>query len=531
MKKRIELFLSLTVVMLIIVLIAGCGPASYYQTRGIEFTGADRKPNVLSSVSYTPEKELNTEEYSYTPENEAKNPLTEPVSTFSIDVDTASYSNVRRFIEQQNMLPPKDAVRIEEMINYFKYNYPQPQDGNPFSITTEMAECLWNPQNRVVMIGLQGKDIDRKSLPPSNIVFLVDTSGSMGYQMPMLKRSMKILVDNLGAEDTVSIVTYAGSSGVALEPTKADKKSLIKSVIDKFEAGGSTAGGEGIELAYKLAKQNFIKDGNNRVILATDGDFNVGASSEGELVRMIEEKRNDDIFLSVLGFGSGNYKDSKMEMLADKGNGNYYYIDNLMEAKKVLGTGFSSTLYAIAKDVKIQVEFNPAIVKSYRLIGYENRLLNREDFEDDTKDAGELGVGHSVTALYEIELKNNETKENKNTDDLKYQVTSLKESAKSTDEVMTVKLRYKLPDSDISKLLVKVVKINNTAFDKASNSYKFASVVAGYGMLLKDSKYKGNITYPEIIRIAKETKGSDTELYRAGFIKLVEKTELLKSTD
>ena len=554
MGKKCVRNVLLTFLLISVFIVSGCSSGNLHQPKEslsniqgnsqsksfLEFKKTDGQKYITSPrkmfkneplISKNEKKYYNTEEYSYTPENEVKNPLKEPVSTFSIDVDTASYSNIRRYIMDLNMFPSKDAVRIEEMINYFDYNYSQPVGNNPFSINTEVAECLWNPKNKIALIGIHGKNIDRSELPPSNIVFLIDTSGSMKRVLPMLKRSLKILVDNLDKDDTISIVTYAGSSGVALEPTSADNKLQIKSVINKFEAGGPTAGGEGIQIAYKLAKESFIKNGNNRVVLATDGDFNIGISSEGALVRLIEEKRNDDIFLSVLGFGSGNYKDSKMEMLADKGNGNYFYIDNLMEAKKVLGTGFSSTLFAIAKDVKIQVEFNPAIVKSYRLIGYENRLLNVEDFEDDTKDAGELGVGHNVTALYEIELNNADSKKSGKRSELKYQEVVLKESAKTSDELMTIKLRYKLPDSDTSKLLESVIMNKNTSFDNASENFKFASAVAGYGMLLKDSKYKGSITYPEIIKIAKETKGTDEELYRAGFIKLVEKTELLKNTD
>ncbi|PLX25283.1 MAG: hypothetical protein C0599_00825, partial [Salinivirgaceae bacterium] len=369
-----------------------------------------------------------------------------PVSTFSIDVDAASYSNVRRFLNEGH-LPPIGAVRVEEMINYFNYDYPQPEGDKPFSINTEIGECPWDSENLLLHIGLQGKEIESSELPPSNIVFLIDVSGSMSYEnkLPLVKKAFRMLVKKLRSQDRVGIVVYAGSSGLVLKSTKGDKKEQILQAIDNLVAGGSTAGGSGIRLAYKVAKENFMKRGNNRVILATDGDFNVGVSSNSELEELIASKRDEGIFLSVLGFGTGNYQDEKMETLADKGNGNYSYIDNIMEARKVFVSEFGGTLFTIAKDVKIQIEFNPHFVKSYRLVGYENRMLKREDFADDKKDAGELGSGHSVTALYEI-VPNN--KGDKMVSELKYQSSEMSELAKSSGEIGTVKFRYKKPKGD-----------------------------------------------------------------------------------
>jgi Ca-activated chloride channel family protein len=343
----------------------------------------------------------NTEGYASVNENGFRNVLNNPLSTFSIDVDNASYSNIRRFINM-GKLPPADAVRIEEMINYFKYDYPEPEGVHPFSVYTELAVCPWNKNHQLLQVGLRGKSIDKSDLPPSNIVFLIDVSGSMNdyNKQPLLKSSFGLLVNELRPVDRVAIVVYAGAAGLVLESTPGNRKEIIMAAIDNLEAGGSTAGGAGLRLAYKEAEKNFIKGGNNRIILATDGDFNVGESWNGAMERLVEEKRNLGVFITVLGFGMGNYKDDKMELIADKGNGNYSYIDNLQEARKVLVREFGGTLFTIAKDVKFQIEFNPSKVKSYRLIGYENRLLNEEDFNDDTKDAGEMGSGHNVTALY-----------------------------------------------------------------------------------------------------------------------------------
>jgi len=476
----------------------------------------------------TPPPDFNTENYDPIYENEFLEVTKNPLSTFSIDVDAASYSNVRRFVNQ-NQLPPKDAVRTEELINYFTYDYPQPTGEHPFSIITEISECPWKSEHKLIHIGLQGKKIDVGKLPPSNLVFLLDVSGSMDYpnKLPLLKSSFKLLVEQLRSQDKVAIVVYAGAAGLVLPPTSGDKKEEILSSIEKLEAGGSTAGGAGIQLAYATAKKHFMPGGNNRVILATDGDFNVGVSSDAELVRIIEEKRKEGIFLTVLGFGMGNYKDSKMEKLADKGNGNYAYIDNILEAKKVLVSEFGGTLFTIAKDVKIQIEFNPTRVKAYRLIGYENRMLKAEDFHDDKKDAGELGSGHTVTALYEI-IPPGVATELPKVDDLKYQETKVKSSATKTDEIATVKFRYKPPQDSVSKLIEMPVLDKDTELSKTSDNFRFSAAVAGFAMLLRDSKFKGEMTFQKVIDLAKAAKGKDEEGYRYEFIKIVEKCELLK---
>ena len=470
------------------------------------------------------QSEFNTEDYSYIEENTFKNPKNNPLSTFSIDVDTASYSNIRRFL-MNNELPPKDAVRIEELINYFSYDYLNPDDEHPFSVNTEIAKCPWNENNLLVKIGLKGEDIPKENIPSSNLVFLLDVSGSMNApdKLPLLQSAIKMLANQLTEKDKISIVVYAGASGVVLDSVSGDDKIKIMDAIDSLNAGGSTNGGEGINLAYKIAKKNFIENGNNRIILATDGDFNVGISSNGELTRLIEEKRNEGIFLTVLGFGTGNIKDTTMETLADKGNGNYAYIDSILEAKKVLVEEMGSTLFTIAKDVKIQVEFNPSIIEGYRLVGYENRKLNDEDFNDDTKDAGEMGAGHTVTAFYElIPITSNE--EIKNIDDLKYQETVIK---KNDEEIMTVKLRYKDPDKNSSKLLEKIVKTNDIV-SNPSEDYMFAVAVTEFGMILRDSKFKGNSTIDDVISLAKYNKGNDYSGYRSEFIKLAELYSAIK---
>ncbi|MBN1396505.1 MAG: von Willebrand factor type A domain-containing protein [Bacteroidetes bacterium] len=465
---------------------------------------------------------FNTEAYSKINENEFKDALTNPLSTFSIDVDAASYSNIRRFINSGS-LPPIDVVRIEEMINYFKYDYPQPANQHPFSVNTEVSVCPWNADNSLLLIGLQGKNINTENIPPCNLVFLLDVSGSMDEpeKLPLVKSAFRLLVNQLRSVDRVAIVVYAGNAGLVLPSTSGDEKERILKAIDNLEAGGSTAGGQGIILAYKTAKENFLKDGNNRVILATDGDFNVGVSSDSEMERLIEEKRNDGIYLSVLGFGTGNYKDSKMEKLADKGNGNYAYVDNIQEARKVFGEQLAGTLYTIAKDVKIQIEFNPAIIKSYRLIGYENRLLNKEDFKDDKKDAGELGSGHTVTALYELVLNDQETNI-QNIDSLKYQTIVVKPESFNADEMLTVKLRYKLPEESTSNLITKPVRKSIKRFDDASRNLRFASSVAMFGMMLRDSKEKGDSSYDLILENVKRSLGADKEGYNSEFVRLVE---------
>lgn len=463
----------------------------------------------------------NTEDYDNIVENKFLSALNSSLSTFSIDVDEAAYSNIRRYIQMGNM-PPAGAVRIEEMINYFDYNYPQPANADPFSVNTEISDCPWNPQHRLVHIGLQGKNIPIDNLPASNMVFLIDVSGSMDEynKLPLVKTSLNMLVDQLREKDKVAIVVYAGNAGLVLPSTNGSNKTKIKEAIDNLDAGGSTAGGEGIKLAYKIAKENFIKEGNNRILIATDGDFNVGASSDDELVRLIEKERKSGVFLSVLGYGMGNYKDNKMQQLADKGNGNHSYIDNASEARKVLVNEFGSTLFTIAKDVKIQVEFNPSKVKAYRLVGYENRMLNDVDFNDDTKDAGELGSGHTVTALYEIIPDGVVDGFTKSVDPLKYQAIE-KRLATNTNEVMTIKLRYKKPDSDISSLITQPVIDNHIAMEKTSDNFRFSAAVAEFGLLLRNSEYKQQASFSQVNQLAKSAKGNDENGYRSEFISLV----------
>lgn len=483
--------------------------------------------NALVAPEPQTDRKFNTENYNRIDDNPFHRVGNDPLSTFSIDVDTASYSNMRRFITQ-GQLPPKDAVRIEELINYFPYNYPQPTGNRPFSVTTEVTSAPWNPQHKLVQVGLQGKRLESETLPPSNLVFLIDVSGSMGEadKLPLVQQSLKLLVNKLRAEDRVSLVVYAGNAGVVLPATPGNQKTKILAAIDRLQAGGSTAGGQGIELAYKIAQQNFLKSGNNRVILATDGDFNVGVSSDAELTRLIEQKRDQGIFLTVLGFGTGNYKDGKMEQLADKGNGNYAYIDTLLEAKKVLVNDIRGTLFTIAKDVKIQVEFNPAKVQAYRLIGYENRLLQNQDFNDDKKDAGEIGAGHSVTALYEIiptgtksDVKLPEV------DPLRYQRSGVTTQDTADNEMMLVKLRYKLPQDSTSQLITQTIKDSDFQVNQTpSTDLRFAAAVATFGMILRDSEYKGNANYDLVMQLATQGQGEDTEGYRGEFMRLVEKS-------
>jgi Ca-activated chloride channel family protein len=476
------------------------------------------------------EEEYNTEDYDHITENGFKKVSDNPLSTFSIDVDAASYSNVRRFL-QNNQLPPAGAVRTEEMINYFKYQYPQPTGNDPFSINTELSDCPWNSQNKLLLIGLQGKKIPVDKLPSSNLVFLIDVSGSMmdENKLPLVKASMKMLTDQLRENDRISIVVYAGRAGVALPATGGSDKMKIKTAIDALEAGGSTAGGEGIQMAYKIAQQNFMKEGNNRIILCTDGDFNVGVSSDDALVRMIEEERNKGIYLTVLGYGMGNYKDNKMQQLADKGNGNHAYIDGLSEAKKVLVNEFGGTLFTIAKDVKLQLEFNPALVTGYRLIGYENRMLNKEDFNDDKKDAGELGSGHTVTALYEIIPVGVKSPFLKDVDPLKYQHNKKKKASSFNHEIVTIKFRYKAPDGNESKLIVHSVNNVSGRFENASDNSRFAASVAGFAMLLRNSEFKENAKYSTVLQMADASLGKDEEGYRKEFISLVKKAVELKN--
>jgi len=464
---------------------------------------------------------LNTETYAHNPDNIFKDPLVSPLSTFSIDVDTASYSNVRRMINNDRY-PVPGAVRVEEMINCFSYDYPQPEKDQPIAIYQELSNCPWNSGNQLLQIGLQAEKIDMTHAPQANLVFLLDVSGSMYGDLKLVKKSLKMLTKVMSSKDRISIVVYAGAAGMILPPTPASDKQTIFTALDNLEAGGSTAGGEGIELAYDLAEKHFIEGGNNRIILATDGDFNVGLTSEDALVRLITEKRKKGVNLSVLGFGMLNYDDVTSEALANHGNGNYAYIDNLLEAKKVLVDQVGATLVTVAKDVKIQVEFNPSQVKSYRLIGYENRKLNNEDFVDDRKDAGDMGAGHSVTVLYEIVPHDAEVQAQK---PLRYQQNNT--TNVDNNELAFVKYRYKAPDSDTSQQLSFTINNQAVVFERSSNNQRFTAAVAMWAMLLRDSAFKGNTNYDEILAIAKTAKGADSRGDRAEFIRLVELAKIL----
>lgn len=473
----------------------------------------------------------NTEEYKSQNENRFRSAKENPLSTFSLDVDAASYSNVRRFINQ-GQIPPKDAVRIEEMINYFNYDYVNPNGEHPVSIVTELAPCPWNEKNQIIRIGVKAKEIANESLPPANLVFLIDVSGSMAGQtrLELVKASMKLLLNNLRKQDRVAIVTYANNVREVLQPTTADNKQQIMDVINQLNAAGGTAGGDGIQRAYKLAEKNLAKNGNNRIVLCTDGDFNIGISSPEELGQYIESKRKTGIFLTVLGYGMGNYKDNRLQTLAEKGNGNHAYIDNIQEANKVLVNEFGGTMYTVAKDVKIQLEFNPLNVSAYRLIGYESRMLNKEDFNDDTKDAGDLGAGHTVTALYEI-IPAGVKSSFGTVDDLKYTTSEKKKTAdtKSSfgNELLTVKLRYKEPAADVSKRMDVSVLLSSLK-KKPSEDFKFATAVAMFGQLLKDSDFKGNGNYARVISLAQEGIGNDKHGYKKEFIRLVSSVEQME---
>lgn len=513
-----------------------------------------------STVPGLAEQQFNTEAYDHLADNPFLATTDNPLSTFSIDVDTGSYSNIRRFLMQHNQLPPPGAVRIEELVNYFRYDYPQPKDERPFSVTTEVASCPWQPGHRLVRIGLKGREIPKDKRPPSNVVFLIDVSGSMNQpnKLPLVQQSLKLLTEQLGENDQIAIVVYAGRAGLVLPTTTGDHRQAILEAIDRLRAGGSTNGAQGIQLAYEIASQNFIKDGVNRVILATDGDFNVGVTNQDALVRLIQENAKSGVFLTVLGFGYGNLKDSTMEKLADKGNGAYAYIDDLPEARKMLVEQLGSTLITIAKDVKIQIEFNPVAVAGYRLIGYEKRILAKEDFNNDTKDAGEIGAGHTVTTLYEIvpmpsadkatEQKPADQQEEESktpaVDALKYvKPAELTDAAKS-GELFTLKLRYKQPDGDKSTLMETPVKDSGQKYGQATADFKFAAAVAAFGMILRDSEYKGNATLGAVEELAKEavdfkatagdakteTKTGDDSSYRAEFLQMVGKAKTLKGS-
>ncbi len=516
------------------------GQASPSLMDKIRTTRSNKKMYETQAMSYAyvapsdyAQPQFNTEGYSTIHENGYKNVIDAPLSTFSIDVDKASYSNVRRFLNS-GQLPPKDAVRIEEMINYFSYDYSEPKDEHPFSVSTELSVCPWNTEHQLLHVGLKGMEIDKDELPASNLVFLIDVSGSMNSQnkLGLLKSAFKMLVEQLRPEDRVSIVVYAGAAGLVLEPTSGRNKQKILESIERLSAGGSTAGGAGLKLAYKTATENFVEDGNNRIILATDGDFNVGASSNAEMERMIEKEREKGIYMTVLGFGMGNYKDDKMEIIADKGNGNYAYIDNIQEARKVFVTEFAGTLFTIAKDVKFQLEFNPQRVKAYRLIGYENRLLNDEDFNDDKKDAGEMGAGHTVTALYEI-IPAGSKESTYKIDPLKYQENTDHKDVKvnKNAELLTIKLRYKKPDGFKSILIERPVNGEILDRNELSDNFRFSAAVAEFGLLLRDSSFKANASREQVIELAKSAKGEDEEGYRSEFIKLVRASSSLANLE
>jgi Ca-activated chloride channel family protein len=484
----------------------------------------------------------NTEAYDRIVDNPFIRTTQEPLATFSIDVDTASYANVRRFLTQ-NQMPPRDAVRIEEMINYFSYDYAQPTGDAPIAPNMEVAASPWNPQNRLVRIGIKARDINANRRPPSNLVFLIDVSGSMNtpQKLPLVKAGLRMLVDRLGENDNVSIVVYAGVSGLVLPSTSAINKERIQQAIDSLQPGGSTNGASGIQLAYSQAVSNFIRGGTNRVILMTDGDFNVGVTNQGELTRLIEDRARSGVFLSVLGFGMGNIKDSTLEKLADQGNGNYAYIDTINEARKVLVEEMGSTLVTIAKDVKIQVDFNPARVEAYRLIGYENRLLRTEDFNNDMKDAGDMGAGHTVTALFEVVPKGGNIP-GPSIDPSKYLADQQQTAAAgaaagaggrgnagaSSAEMLTLRVRYKQPDSDTSTRMDVPFVDRGTTFQRASADFRFAVSVAAFGMVLRDSPYRGNTTLETVAEMAQNSRGSDRNGYRQEFIELVQRARRLR---
>ncbi|MGZ8398636.1 MAG: YfbK domain-containing protein [Gemmatimonadales bacterium] len=467
----------------------------------------------------------NTEAYARIEENRFLAAYSNPLSTFSIDVDAASYTNVRRFLNGGS-LPPADAVRLEELVNYFPYNYPDRTGEHPFAVTTETGPCPWAPEHRLVRIGLQAMRMATRDLPPSNLVFLLDVSGSMQSpdKLPLVKQAFRALVQELRPEDRVAIVVYAGAAGLVLPSTSGADKATILEAIERLEAGGSTAGGAGLRLAYDVAKQNYMPEGNNRLILASDGDFNVGVSSDAEMIRLVETRREEGTFLTVLGFGTGNLKDTKMEQMADKGNGHYAYIDSFREAQKVFVQEFGGTLFTVAKDVKIQVEFNPAKVQAYRLLGYENRLLAKEDFADDKKDAGEMGAGHSVTAIYEV-VPVGATPVALAGDSLTYQHVSLRPWASKSPELLTVRLRYKDPKGSKSRLLS--TPVTDRRGGAASEDMRFASAVAGFALLLRNSDNKGAVTYDQVLTLARKARGDDPSGYRGEFIGLVEAARTL----
>jgi Ca-activated chloride channel homolog len=496
--------------------------------RGAVTSRDERKAQAWPAEPWRRQREPgNTEAYARIEDNRFLAASANPLSTFSIDVDAASYSNVRRFLSQ-GTLPPADAVRLEELVNYFSYTYPDQTGNHPFAVTTEAGPCPWAREHRLVRIGLQAKRFATRDLPPSNLVFLIDVSGSMQSEdkLPLVKQAFRALIQELRPQDRVAIVVYAGAAGLVLPSTSGAEKTTILEAIDRLEAGGSTAGGAGLKLAYDVARENYLQEGNNRLILATDGDFNVGVSSDAEMIRLVEARREEGTFLTVLGFGTGNLKDTKMEQMADKGNGHYAYIDNFREAHKVFVREFGGTLFTVAKDVKIQVEFNPAQVQAYRLLGYENRLLAKEDFADDKKDAGEMGAGHAVTALYEV-VPVGAPPVALAGDSLTYQQVSLRPSARRSSELMTVRLRYKDPQGTRSRLLSTTVQDRGDSHPSAD--MRFASAVAAFALVLRGSEYRGDATYAMVMALAREAQGEDTEGYRQEFISMVDRARTLSA--
>ena len=485
-----------------------------------------------AKAAFATDADWNTENYAAIEESRFLPAASNPRSTFSIDVDAASYTNVRRFLTN-GQRPPRDAVRVEEFLNYFRYDYPEPKVDAPFSVTTDLAVAPWASEHRLLRVGIRGRSLRTEAVPPSNLVFLLDVSGSMQppNKLPLVKQAFRLLVQELRPEDRVAIVVYAGAAGLVLPSTPGSDKAAILHALDRLEAGGSTAGGAGLRLAYETARQHYVREGNNRVILATDGDFNVGESSDAAMVRLIEERRDQGVFLTVLGFGTGNLKDSRMEQVADKGNGHYAYVDNLNEARRVFVREFAGTLVTIAKDVKIQVEFNPARVLAYRLVGYENRALRNEDFADDRKDAGELGAGHTVTALYEIVPTGASLVGTAgDLDSLKYQTSRLKPGAADTDEWLTVQLRYKEPTGTASRLLSHPVR-SRARLGAPAGDFRFASAVAAFGMVLRDSEFRGTATLDQVLALARGAEGEDRDGERAESVRLVESARSLGSTD
>lgn len=508
---------SWLVVIVISFIAFGCSEEGQYGRRS---TMTKVAQDERSDASESP-TEHNTEAYDHIEDNPFLAAKQNPLSTFSIDVDTAAYTNMRRYLND-GQLPPKDAVRVEELINYFPYSYQPPGNNDPFAAHVEVGPCPWNPKHQLAKIGIKGKEMMREERGVANLVFLVDVSGSMESvnKLPLLQQSLMLLVKQLGAEDRVAIVVYAGASGLVLPSTACKDPTTIINALERLQAGGSTNGGGGIELAYAVALQHWQEHGINRVILCTDGDFNVGITNNGDLTRLIEQKRNAGVYLTVLGFGMGNYKDSTLEKLADMGNGNYAYIDTLLEARKVLVEQLDGTLVTIAKDVKVQVDFNPAHVAAYRLLGYENRLLRSEDFRNDAKDAGEIGAGHTVTALYEL-VPPGEADSARVAEASKYQTNIEANNDVASQEWMTIKLRYKEPDGSESKLLSFPVKGSDRALADTSTDFRFAAAVAAFGMLLRESEYKGQASFAQVLELAVNSRGDDKQGYRHEFEQLV----------